>query len=71
MGFYYTPFWVVWLGVGGLVHGPWPEQNHPMQTEPGQRYRHDVGGCSIVRTHGSWLPVYGPRHDGPGTPGHF
>jgi len=26
LGLYYTPFWVVWLGVAGLVHGPWPKK---------------------------------------------
>ena len=28
MGFYYTPFQAVWLGVGVLVHGPRPQKNY-------------------------------------------
>ena len=42
-----------------LVHGPQPEQNHPMLIEQLQRYRQDVGACSMVG--GPWYLVPGPR----------
>ena len=35
MGFYYTPYWMAWLGMRDLVHGPRPEQNQPSQLSPG------------------------------------
>lgn len=64
MGFYYTPFLMVWLGARGLVHGPRPEQNHPTSTE-----RMHANGRTLVRalwsaSPGSWFPVHGPRQDG-------
>jgi hypothetical protein len=59
MGFYYTPSWMALLGMRDLVHGPRPEQNHPMLIEQLQRYRQDVGACSMVG--GPWYLVPGPR----------
>jgi len=49
MGFYYTPYWMVWLGMRDLVHGPRTEQNQPIPTVSRQRYKQDVGPRSIVR----------------------
>ena len=33
MGFYNTPFLMMWLGMRGSVHGPRSKQNHPTQIE--------------------------------------
>jgi len=49
------------LGMRGLVHGPWPEQNHPAPTELIQRLWQDAGALSVARWSPSfWLPVHGP-----------
>ena len=48
--------WTILSRPTDLGQGPRPKQNHPMPTEPKQRYRQGEGGCSIYNsavTHGS------------------